>query len=445
MSFFDKNELEEILASGEFSRLIGKYENELFDCKRQPYALDTEKGKHELAKDVSAFANIEGGYILLGAKGEDDQSHSGEQIKTISAFEETLVSIEQNRNIIDDRIFPNVRDVEIKWYSSKDDETKGLILIKIPPQQESDKPFLNKKIFNNERNKISETVFGFFQRRGDKIAHYELKDFHRLIQLGWNYQKNITSRFDALESKFNALIDNSPKEDTLKKKLDERIISTLKKTDQFEEPTLVLSGIIVGNQKIKDFNFSGEIVSLAEKSTQPFREGGWKLLYSTNQITNSLGLIELGYNSKSLSIFDDGGVVYISNIDQITMINNSIQIIPIAMIEVILGFTELYEKFIQLIEGDFNIIIKVQLNNLKGNDAEVFTSWNLNSFQNYDFHTAPENSFEFEIEKDKNFTAGSLAFEIVRNIYYWFGIKELPPYSKNENGIYIIDINQIPK
>ncbi len=73
MSFFTKQELEEILSSGDFDRLAGKYENEWFDCKKEPYLFDNEKGKHELAKDISSFANVDGGYILIGAKGKNDQ------------------------------------------------------------------------------------------------------------------------------------------------------------------------------------------------------------------------------------------------------------------------------------------------------------------------------------------------------------------------------------
>jgi len=43
MSFFSKQELEEILSSCDFDLLNGKYENEWFDGKKEPYKLDSEK------------------------------------------------------------------------------------------------------------------------------------------------------------------------------------------------------------------------------------------------------------------------------------------------------------------------------------------------------------------------------------------------------------------
>lgn len=118
MSFLSKQLLEEIINSGEFDQLIGKYENEWFDCKKEFYVFDKEKGKRELAKDISSFANVDGGYILIGAKGFPDVSHSGEQIKEISLFDANLVDIEQYRKIIEAWIYPNIKNIDITWYPS---------------------------------------------------------------------------------------------------------------------------------------------------------------------------------------------------------------------------------------------------------------------------------------------------------------------------------------
>jgi hypothetical protein len=450
MSFFNEKELEEILGSGEFDRLIGKYENEWFDCKKAPYDLESEKGKHELAKDISSFANVDGGYILIGAKGEDDLSHSGEQIKEISTFEQTLVNIEQNKKIIADRIHPNVEGLTMVWYSSKDNPAKGLILIKIPPQKESVKPFLNNKIFDEEGNKISGTIFGLFQRRGDNSTHFELRDLYRLIQLGQHYEKNLEGRLDALELRFKEFSDTSRKEDsdkkkeTLEKKINERIIATLTKTNQLEEPTLVLAAYIEENYRIKNFNFSGEISNLLQRTTQPLRDGGWKLLYSSSLMTNSLSLIEAGYNSKSLSLYDDGSAIYLSDIDQIALINSPSQILPIALIEVVYQFADFYKRFIDFIEDDFkNVIIRVELINLKKDNFQTSLSRDLRPMRVYTHYPAPEDSMKHDIETDRDFRPEVLAFQIVKTIYHWFGIHQFPPYSKEENDVGMIDFSEV--
>ena len=46
----------EIVNDGEFDKLIGEIENDFFDCKCSPYRFDNERGKHELAKDITSFA-----------------------------------------------------------------------------------------------------------------------------------------------------------------------------------------------------------------------------------------------------------------------------------------------------------------------------------------------------------------------------------------------------
>jgi hypothetical protein len=53
----DAAELLTVLATGDFSRLEGVSEGAAIDFKGEPYQLDDEYGKFELAKDVAAFAN----------------------------------------------------------------------------------------------------------------------------------------------------------------------------------------------------------------------------------------------------------------------------------------------------------------------------------------------------------------------------------------------------
>jgi len=66
MEEFSIKELEKIISDGDFHSLIGKIENDFFDCKTGIYDLTKNSKKRELVKDVSSFANSNGGYILLG-------------------------------------------------------------------------------------------------------------------------------------------------------------------------------------------------------------------------------------------------------------------------------------------------------------------------------------------------------------------------------------------
>ncbi len=73
-------------------QLIGAVENECFDCKSQPYRLTEgekakrEQAKRELAKDVSGFANKNGGYIFIGFRTERSATRFGDEVKEIRPF-----------------------------------------------------------------------------------------------------------------------------------------------------------------------------------------------------------------------------------------------------------------------------------------------------------------------------------------------------------------------
>ena len=79
-----------ILESGDFSPLIGALEDEHLECKSAPYQLDQERGKMELAKDVSALANADGGFILIGVTTEIEPTSNGEVIRRISCSSKHL-------------------------------------------------------------------------------------------------------------------------------------------------------------------------------------------------------------------------------------------------------------------------------------------------------------------------------------------------------------------
>ena len=56
-----------ILESRRFPELIGLHEDLWFEAKgNDPYDFATAGGRYELAKDVSAFANAEGGFLIIG-------------------------------------------------------------------------------------------------------------------------------------------------------------------------------------------------------------------------------------------------------------------------------------------------------------------------------------------------------------------------------------------
>ena len=94
------------------------------DAKSEPYWFtDSDKSKqdvvkHELAKDVSAFANSEGGLILIGFQTAKDPMAAGEFIECCRPFEPSLVNTEQYVKVLEDWIYPVIPGRDVKWYSS---------------------------------------------------------------------------------------------------------------------------------------------------------------------------------------------------------------------------------------------------------------------------------------------------------------------------------------
>lgn len=197
MEEFSIKELEKIVSDGDFNSLIGKIENDFFDCKSQIYNLKNEYSKRELAKDVSSFANLSGGYILIGPKTDDSKTHFGEEVKKISFIDKNLVDTEQYNGVINDWIYPKVDGVETKWIAMEENN-KGILIIKVPPQRENQKPFLIKKTVEEKKN--VEIMFGYSKRKQDKSEPLKIEDIHRAVRDGLLYDKNIENRFNNLES-----------------------------------------------------------------------------------------------------------------------------------------------------------------------------------------------------------------------------------------------------
>lgn len=220
MEEFSIKELEKIISDGDFNFLIGRIENDFFDCKSQIYDLKNEYSKRELAKDVSSFANLNGGYILIGPKTDDSITHLGEEIKEVNFIDKKSVDTEQYNGVINDWIFPKIDGVQIKWIVTGEVD-KGILIIKVPPQGENQKPFLIKKIVEEKKN--AEIMFGYSKRKQDKSESLKIEDIHRVVRDGLLYDKNIENRFNNLESIIQPILNKRQEEE--QKNKDKEIIN----------------------------------------------------------------------------------------------------------------------------------------------------------------------------------------------------------------------------
>jgi hypothetical protein len=121
-----------ILESGDFNPLLGGLEDDHLECKAAPYQLEEERGKMELAKDVSALANADGGIILIGVQTEEEPAYHGDIIRRIACFARDRVDFGQYQNVISDWVLPSIPGLGFQWYPSRANPNDGIVAVLIP-------------------------------------------------------------------------------------------------------------------------------------------------------------------------------------------------------------------------------------------------------------------------------------------------------------------------
>lgn len=169
------------LSAGNLEALIGLEECGWMDVKCAPYMVD--KGAHhkeELVKDVAGFANTAtGGLLIIGFK--TTTANGVETVSKVSAVPRTLVDTETYRKLIDDRVYPHIEDLELRWVECG--EGKGVLSIDIPAQPASARPF----VIPAPTGKDAKSVTGLAVpvRRGDQTVFWSGPEAHRRLSAGW--------------------------------------------------------------------------------------------------------------------------------------------------------------------------------------------------------------------------------------------------------------------
>jgi hypothetical protein len=193
----ETTEIIQLLLSGDDSRLIGLAENEHLECKVQPYDLSQDSNKRELAKDISAFANTDGGLIIIGAKTKKSPVNLEDEIEALRPMEQRLLDTERYHNVIQEWIYPSVENIKIQFCEQRN-SAKGLFVIEIPKQREELKPFLIKRPV--DQPKSSEIIFGFVQRQRSNNKSLSITELQNALRKGFQYERHLEqqAKLDAL-------------------------------------------------------------------------------------------------------------------------------------------------------------------------------------------------------------------------------------------------------
>jgi hypothetical protein len=440
--------LESIINGGNFDSLIGEYESEFLECKRSVYDLKINAAKYELAKDVSAFANAGGGYILIGIETKKSEKTFYDEIIAIHPLKEDICNPKQYIDIISDWIYPKLRDIVAKWYPTKQNPDKGIFAIHIPNQSEIDKPFLIKRTLKDD-GKISETLFGFSERKQESNKPKTIVELHRLLRDGLNYGDNLDGRLQSIETSLQELSKPSPINDEFYD-IEKRVNGVLASIEMEKKRALILTCYPDIPTKLQTLFSSkpGSLKSILE-SPPKIREHGFGLRhFDRAKIINGKFCRVTGATWKAIDLYRDGVLLAALEADEefLCWAMKDLVFNPVALIESIYNFVQLYECVIKdMTEKPKKICFKIDLRNLhlNGKKNRLFEGDLYNRFGH--LRDAPDNNCSAILEVElKDFELSKVAYNVTEEIYLFFGIEaEGIPYTKETNGIKSIDAEQI--
>jgi schlafen family protein len=192
------NDVDEILISGRFEELIGGVEDEHLECKSAPYQLDQDRQKMELAKDVSALANADGGILLIGVQTEKNPSHLGDEIRRISAVPPNLVDCEQYRNVLNEWVYPTIRGLQILWCAHAKADGTGIVSVRVPQACCRERPYVVGKVIETT-GKILGSYIGYFERVQSGAKPISFEELRERLKDGYRFSE-IDSRLRDIEA-----------------------------------------------------------------------------------------------------------------------------------------------------------------------------------------------------------------------------------------------------
>lgn len=197
--------LEQILgAERDFAKFIELREDDVFEAKGSaPYDFSKPDAQYELAKDVSSFANANGGWIIVGLTTKKLQTEPVDFVTALDLLAETAFPAVALAGRINDFIEPPIPSLDVRWIANAATPTLGLGVIRIPPQPNVLKPFLIKRVFEDGAL-VRGIVFGYAMRIGASSIPFTVKELRRAMQKGMSPD---AERLTRIEEKLDEVLE----------------------------------------------------------------------------------------------------------------------------------------------------------------------------------------------------------------------------------------------
>lgn len=430
------------LKSGHFDQFKGAIEDDSLEYKAEPYRLDDEHQKHELAKDVSALANAKGGVIIIGVQTERDVTHSTDIIVKIRSFPSTLIKVSQYEDVVRAWVYPPIKQLEIKWFQSSADASLGLVGIIVPEQDALWRPFLLTRSIE-QSGRISTTLFGYAERGNGKSVPMSVQQLHTILRDGYRVGTG-------------ALIPISPtKSETsrdLREQLDAKIEKAIEAVSLGDRPVFILAATPTESTDV-ELLFSGrdtEPVKLLEAPPELRPHGFGPGAGMNSRIIEGKCRRTVIPEYKLLEAWRDGSIIMIAAGDAEFLAwgnrsDNSLRINQLVLIECAYLFAKLTHAFLHYASPEprsFNYVLSIQRMSLK--DHCILFPGPLTEFPHGE-NRASGSDFTVSLRGNIADDPGITSYQLISRVYHWFGFEDdrIPYSGLTSNKERMIDPNQI--
>ncbi len=196
------DECRRLIDTKNWDAFIGCVESAHLEFKGEPYRLDSDSQKQELAKDVSALANADGGLILIGFKTTKDMNVFGDYVAELRPIPNGMFNPEQCRDIIDNWIYP-APTAKPAWVPYGKD--CGFGVIDVGAADPAKRPLLLKRALTQD-GKRNDIVIGYCERSRDAVKSKSVEEIHSILRAGLS-NLELSSRYQLIQETLQQLVE----------------------------------------------------------------------------------------------------------------------------------------------------------------------------------------------------------------------------------------------
>jgi hypothetical protein len=429
-----------ILTSHNYCAFLDTVETVHLEFKGEPYRLDHELQKQELAKDVSALANARGGAILIGFKTTKSPIVLGDLVTEVRPIPSDQFDAEQYYGVIREWIYP-APTVTIEWFPVPAD--KGIVLIEVGAGDPEHLPHLLKRTVS-EDGRRSEVVFGYVERRQGSVPPASVQQIHALLRSGMRMHE-IRDQYGLIQNTLQQLLDmqNGAFEAQTGQVNSERRISEFNRDKQqalavsgFESiPNLLLAAYPTESVSMRGLFDSKESDLIQLLQDPPRLKGnGWDLTIDEPML-NLHGRMRRSVKPdwKLLQLSRDGVLIFLARGDDSFLSFSANQkpdgpffIVPFVLSHCVYIFTLLAQRvFEYATPAPSTIRYVLQLRNMENKEHPALLHPNHLEMNRYAaleyYHQMPYASEGFEVSAPHEASPGEVTYELIAQVFEWFG------------------------